>query len=151
MASKDLDIVVKKDGSWFCSYGEITHSRVRRYFQSILSKDGESYFLDDGRQKVEVKVEGFIFFVEALREREYEGVDWLWLVLNDGTEEPLDPRTLRMLSDNSFICSVKKGKFKAKFTLSAYWQLVEHVVEKNGEFFLVVGGEAYPLRREGDG
>ena len=56
-----------------------------------------------------------------------------------------------ILKDNSVVCSIKGGKFKAKFTLSAYWQLVEHVVEKGGKFFLEIGDELIPLREEGDG
>ena len=148
---RDFKIVINGKGSWFSPYGEVTHPGVKRYFQSILEKRENGLVLDNGRQQVEVVAKGFIFFVEAIREREYEGKPWIWLVINDGTEEPLNPESLVILRDNSIICSIKGGKFKAKFTLSAYWQLVEHVVEENGKFFLKMGDMLIPLREEGNG
>ena len=139
-----------KEGRWFSSQGEITHPGVKRYFQSILHERDGKYMLDNGREQIPVKAEGFIFFVEAIREREWKGKPWIWLVINDGTEEPLKVESLRLLPDNSFVCSIKNGRFKAKFTLSSYWQLVEHIVEENGRFYIKIGDELYPVMEEGD-
>ncbi len=146
---KDPDIRIDSNGNWFADGREISHPGIKRYFQRILDSEGEEIFLDDGRQRVKVRSEGFIFFVEAIRERPFKGKPWIWLVINDGTEEPLDVSSLRMLPDNSFVCRIKRGRFEAKFTLSSYWQLVEHIVEKDGRFFLKIGNELFPVGEEG--
>ncbi len=145
MGLKDPNIRVDSEGRWHSDYGEVSHPGVRRYFQSIVKREGGRYILDNGKSKVPVEAEGFIFFVEALREKEFKGRPWLWLVINDDTEEPLDPSSLEIREDNSVVCRIKGGKIPAKFTLSAYWQLVEHVVEKEGKFYLSMGGELFPL------
>lgn len=147
---RDFRVKVERDGRWFSEYGEVTHPGVKRYFQRILDCDESGYFLDDGKVRVGVDVASYVFWVEALREREWRGKPWIWLVINDGTEEPLDPATVRILGDNSVECRIKGGKFPAKFTLSSYWQFVENVVERDGRFFLKIGEELYPLEG-GDG
>ncbi|WP_144436886.1 DUF1285 domain-containing protein [Thermosulfidibacter takaii] len=147
---RDPKIRVTADGRWFSEYGEVTHQGVKRYFQQILDKQDEDYFLSNGKQKVKIDVNGYVFWVEAIRERPWKGKLWIWLVINDDTEEPLDPETLRILPDNSFECKIKGGKFPAKFTLSSYWQLVEHIEEKEGKFYLKIGDHPYPLEGSHD-
>ena len=139
------DFRIKKNGSWQTPYGEVTHPGVKKYFSSILRKENKEYVLDDGRQQVKVKVEDTPFYVEAIREKEGK----IFLVINDGTIEELNPETLKIMPDNSFVCLIKGGKIPAKFTLSAYWQIVEHVTEKEDGFYLKIKDKFYKLEGTG--
>ncbi len=148
---ENIEITIDKNGNWTSPYGEIKHPRVLKYFSKILNeKDGE-YFLSNGLNKVKVNVEATPFFVEAIREKKNkDGSTTLILIINDGTEEPLDPSSITILKDNSVICRIKKGKFWAKFTLSAYWQLTEHIFEKDGKFYLKTHGKNWELEVSND-
>ena len=124
---------------------EVVHPRIKRYLLSLMDKDHEGVWVRRKQQRVKVDMKGTPFFVEAIREREKDGEINLWVVLNDGSEEILDPSTLRIACDNKVYCSIKGGKFEALFTLSAYWQLVRYVVQEGDAFYLQLGPKRYPL------
>ena len=74
----------------------------------------------------------------------------LRLTLNDGSQEPLDPATLRLSADSVPYCRIKGGQFDARFSRAAAWelgQLIEYD-ETTGVAILNVGGQAHRLTRE---
>ena len=70
----------------------------------------------------------------------------LRLSLSDGTEEPLDPASLRLGARDALYCRVKGGAFEARFTPGAQSSLWPHLMEGTaGEPQLEVGGRRYPI------
>lgn len=53
----DLDMVIKRDGTWFYQGTPIGRPALVRLFASILRKDGEAYFLVTPVEKVGITVE----------------------------------------------------------------------------------------------
>jgi len=151
MKNKEVEFKIDKDGTWSSDYGEVKHPRIKRYLSQILKEENGNFTVSDGKSSARVKVEETPFFVEAIREEKKAGkTTGILLIINDDTIEKLDPSTLKIKKDNSIICKIKNGRFKAKFTLSAYWQLIEHVIEEEGKFYLKLGDKKWPLEAESD-
>jgi hypothetical protein len=77
-----------------------------------------------------------------------EGGGAPWLLLSDGSREPLDPATLALGDDGVLRCEVK-GDHAARFTRAAQIALglaLEESPPGSGRYSLVVGGVAYPVR-----
>ena len=53
----DLDIQIKKDGSWFYEGSKINRVNLVKLFSSILKKEGNKYFLVTPEEKVGITVE----------------------------------------------------------------------------------------------
>ena len=68
----DLDIEIKKDGSWFYQGSKITRPNLVKLFSRILKKEGEKYFLVTPVEKVGIKV-AFAPFVASSIEVSGEG------------------------------------------------------------------------------
>ena len=133
---------IDKRGDWYWEDEEISHPEIKRYLLSLIEKKDNGIWINNGIEKFAVDVEETPFFVEAIREKE----DKLKIILNDQTEETLDLTSLRFAKDNSLWCKIKNGKFEAKFTLSAFWQLMEYLVEEEGKFYLKIKDRKYPLK-----
>ena len=53
----DLDIRIRKDGSWFYEGSKINRIKLVKLFSSILKKEGEKYFLVTPVEKIGIKVD----------------------------------------------------------------------------------------------
>jgi len=53
----DLDIKIKKDGSWFHEGSKINRINLVKLFSSILKKEGDDYFLVTPVEKIGIKVD----------------------------------------------------------------------------------------------
>jgi uncharacterized protein len=119
------------------------HRWIRRH-----PEDGR-YILENGYDWCYFAVDDVPCFVTALR----AAADALVLTLADGTEEPLDPATLREGPGGALYARVKAhgpgGAWAAKLTRAAQAALAPFVVEEEadggGRPCLEVGGRRYPL------
>ena len=59
--------------------------------------------------------------------------------------EPLDPSTLRVGKENVLYCDVKSGRFPARFSRPAYYQLAQWVEEGEDGFSLSLNGIRYTI------
>lgn len=65
----DIDIVIKRDGSWFYNGTPIGRKRLVKLFSTVLRKDGDEYFLVTPVEKLKIRVEDAPFLaVEMVRE-----------------------------------------------------------------------------------
>jgi hypothetical protein len=73
--------------------------------------------------------------------------DCFILHLIDDTKEELDPETLSIGADNVLYCTIRAGKFPARFSRPSYYQLVKHVEEEpeTGRYFLSLNKKQYYL------
>ena len=62
----DLDIQIKRDGTWIHEGGKINRPEMVRLFSSILRKEGDSYFLVTPVEKVGITVEDVPFVATDL-------------------------------------------------------------------------------------
>ena len=134
------------DGAWFDDGVEITHPGIVANLRSGLRRDAQGYFI---QTRVRIPVEVADAPVVVVRfERSGGGVT---VFLNDGTEERVDPATLRIGPGDVPYCAVKGGAFEARFSRAAAHQLLglAEYDEASGRGVLRLGPSAYSLRRSG--
>jgi hypothetical protein len=134
------------DGDWYDDDVQVTHAGILTNLRAGLRRDAQGYFIQT-RVRIPVEVADAPFVVTRFAR---EGGP-LVVHLNDGTQESVDPGTLRVGAADVPYCAVKGGAFEARFSRAAahqLWALAEHD-ERAGESVLRQGGRDYPLRRAG--
>jgi uncharacterized protein len=132
------------DGEWHDGDVQITHPGVLANLRGNLRRDAEGYFIQT-RVRIPVDV-GDAPFVVTRVERRGEGLH-AWL--NDGTEQDVDPSTLRIGPGDVPYCAVKDAAFEARLSRAAAYQLLAlaDYDEASGRGALRLGGRAYPVAR----
>jgi hypothetical protein len=131
----------------FLHRGEpITHARTLAVLWASLTPTPDGRWLVRiGRESGYVSVEIAPYVVRGVVDGP-GGVPWL--VLSDGTREPLDPRTLSVGDDGVLRCDLKSGR-PASFSRAAQVTLglaLEESPPSSGRYVLVVGGVPHPVR-----
>jgi len=134
---------IDRDGGWFHEGEEVCHEGILASLHQGLQVDAAGHFLQIGPVRVPVEVEDAPFAVIRF---EAEG-DAFALWLSDGSREALDPGSLRLREGDVPYCTVKGGRFDARFSRAAAWQLLRRVEVQpgGGPPRLLVGGVAYAL------
>jgi uncharacterized protein len=149
MDSFDLGKVtlsIDADGTWRHEGVEITHERTWKLFSRTLDIDEQGrYFLQIKNECAVVEVVDAPFVVATIRVID-EGIR---LTLVDGTQEMLDPGTIRISDTNIPYCKVRNGKMEARFSRTAYHQLAELIVEEGDGYFLKIGETRHRLTPAG--
>jgi len=136
---------VDVDGTWYDDDVEITHAGILANLRGTLRRDGGGYFIQT-RVRIPVDVADVPWVVTRV-ERRGETVH---VHLNDGTEEDVDPASLRIGAADVPYAAVKGGAFQARFSRAAafqLWALAEYDAG-TGRGRLRLGGRAYELTRE---
>ncbi|MBI3637984.1 MAG: DUF1285 domain-containing protein [Candidatus Rokubacteria bacterium] len=110
---------VDRDAVWYDDDIEVTHPGVLANLRGNLRRDAGGYFIQT-RVRIPVEVEDVPWVVTRLERRG----DRLHAVVNDGTEEDIDPATLRIGPDDVPYCAVKGGAFQARLNRAAAFQLL---------------------------
>jgi len=132
----------------FLHRGEpITHARTREVLWRSLERGPDGRWLVRvGREMGYVSVTETPWIVRSVAgARRGERVT---LLLSDGSEEALDPATLRIGADGVLRCSVKGGA-PARFGRAAHLALgmaLEEDPPGSGKFVLALGGTRWPVR-----
>lgn len=139
---------VNRDAEWLDGDVEITHAGVLANLRGNLRRDAEGYFIQT-RVRIPVEVDDVPWLVTRVERRG----ETLRVVLNDSSEEDVDPSTLRLGAGGAPYCAVKGGVFEGRFTRAAAFQLLAlaEYDEATGRGTLRVGGRAvsgmeYPRR-----
>ncbi len=153
MSTKDdvssLPIKVDKEGLWYYQGALMFRKDILEVFFKNLKRDEEGrYLVELEGDKSFIEVEDTPIVVEAVskndrKDREGESIE---IALSDSTSESLDPSTLRMNTENVLYCTIKNGKFEARFLRAAYYQIaefIEHDGEKDSYFIPLNGGKHY--------
>jgi hypothetical protein len=140
------EIVIDKEGAWFYNGLPIINRRIVQYLYGLLeaSPDG-GYQLRNDRDICPVAVQDAPFVVVSLWMSD-SGRRQILIKLNDETIEPLDLQTLAISAENIPYCTVKQGRFRARFLRAPYYSLAESV-QQEGEarFFIELNGERHYL------
>jgi len=123
--SRESTIRLDGEGRFFHDEAAVEHPKLADAFHTWIARhpDDGRYILTNGYDWTYFVVEDVPYFVRHLREA---GGDAL-LTLSDGTEEPLDPATVRANERGELYLRVKAGAkggpFDAKMTRHAQSQL----------------------------
>jgi hypothetical protein len=137
------------DEGRFLHRGEpIRHARTLEVLWRSLARvpDGR-WMVHIGRESGYVEVRETPFVVRAVG-----GLapgEEPWLVLADGSREPLDPATLRVGADGVLRCAVRGGE-PARFSRAAHVALgsaLDEAPEGSGTYVLVVAGRRWVVAR----
>jgi len=134
---------IDRDGAWFHDDAEITHEGILANLRDGLQVDAQGHFMHVGPVRIPVEVEDTPFIVERV---EVEGAG-LTATLNDLSREPVALDTLRVDERGIPRCRVKDGRFAARLSRAATYQLLQHVAgdEAGARAALVLGGQRYQV------
>ncbi|MDZ7698778.1 MAG: DUF1285 domain-containing protein [Deltaproteobacteria bacterium] len=141
-------ISIDKEGRWFHKGAEMIHTEYIRLFYENMSLDDQGrYLIHWAGETCYVEVEDTAFVVRRVVFDSGGGgqASQFVLTLSDETEEALTPDTLYVGDENVLYCRVKEKRFPARFMRSAYYQLADHIIEKDGSFFLPLNKTTYPI------
>lgn len=142
-------IYIDKDGRWYYEGAEIIRREIVLHFYRHMELDSRGRVIINWKgQRCYVDVEDTPFVVQRTahvvnekgRQPRYD------IYLNDGTREELAPESLRIGKDNVLYCRVKNGRFPARFSRPAYYQICEFIQEQEGAFFLPFKGKKHEIR-----
>jgi hypothetical protein len=135
---------VDVDGEWHDGDVPITHPGVLANLRGNLRRDAAGYFIQT-RVRIPVEVADAPFVVTRIERR----ADVLHAWLNDGTDQDVDPTTLRVGPGDVPYCAVKGGTFEARLSRAAAYQLLglADFDERTGVGTLRLGGHEYSLAR----
>lgn len=144
------EIVIDKEGQWTFNGAPIIREDIVSLLSEHLVQDPDGSFrVVWGNQSCRVTAEDTPFVVWSVTPLEEAGQRvGVVLRLNDGSVELLDPTTLRIGRGNVPYCRVRGGRFRARFSRKAYYQLASMVEETEGGFSLRLGNNKYPLPEE---
>lgn len=140
-------IRVDRDGTWYYEGREIIRKEILSLFYESLHLDKEGYYLEIKGERARLDVEDTVFIVkevELVKDSDEAFVIWL----NDGSQERLDLNTFRIAEGNVPYCSVKKGRFPARFLRLPFYQLAQHARhdEDTDEYFILLNERKFPLQ-----
>ncbi|HEV8614356.1 MAG TPA: hypothetical protein VGU22_02585 [Methylomirabilota bacterium] len=138
------DLRIDVNGDWLDEGVQITHAGILANLRGNLRRDGAGHFIQT-RVRIPVVVDDAPFVVVRLERRG----EALHAVLNDGSEEHVDPATVRLGAGDVPYCTVKSGAFEARLSRAATFQLLAlaDYDESTGRGALRLGGREYPLAR----
>jgi hypothetical protein len=134
---------VAPDGEWTVGGLPIRHPPSLRLLKARLHFSDEGAFLMDGPVRLPVRVDGPPFEVKDLRLDPATGQ--VRALLDDGSEERINELGMDETSGR-FVCAVRGGRARAVLSRAAHQELLEHVEQKDGLFYLAVGDGRLPLR-----
>ena len=134
---------IDADGDWWDGDVQITHAGILGNLRGNLTRDADGYFIQT-RVRIPVQVVDAPFVVARIERRG----DTLRAWLNDGSEQDVDPATLRIGRGDVPYCGVARG-FEARLTRAAAYQLLAlaEYDERSGRGALRLGAREYPLAR----
>jgi hypothetical protein len=138
------DLRIDREGDWYDEGVQVTHPGILANLRSNLKKDADGFFIQT-RVRIPVRVDDVAWVVSRIERRG----EALHAIVNDGTEERIDPATVRLGADDVPYCTVKEGAFEARFSRAATFQLLAlaDYDEASGRGALRLGGREYPLAR----
>lgn len=123
--SRESTIRLDGEGRFFHDQAPVEHAKLAEAMHRWIAKhpDDGRFILTNGYDWTYFTVEDVPYFVRSLKNVDDDAV----LVLSDGTEEPLDPSSLRANERGELYLRVKPnakgGPFDAKMTRFAQTQL----------------------------
>jgi uncharacterized protein len=141
--SRESTIVLDREGRFWHDGERVDHGPLARAMHGWIARHPEDgrLILSNGYDWTYFRVEDAPYMVTALRHDPDAGV--LTLVLDDETEEPLDPATLATGEGGAVYVRVKAGAFEARFSRHAQTELAPLLIGDPPR--LALGGREHPF------
>ncbi len=141
------DIRIDKEGIWYYRGAEMFRQDIVNLLYRSLKQDEEGrYLIDFAGEHAYLEVEDTPFVIKSVSYTTgAQGEEAFHLSMPDGSEESLDPKTLRINADDVLYCTLGPG-FPARFSRAAYYQLAEHIqydAEQDSHYLLLNGHRFY--------
>lgn len=150
----EIDIEIKRDGSWFYMGTPIGRKRLVKLFSTVLRRDGDDYFLVTPVEKMKIRVEDAPFLaVEAVIEG--QGEDQVisfrtqtddWVVASK--DNPIRVEYSRGTGEPAPYVLVR-ANLEALINRPVFYELVEAGVHKKNDGHEILGvwssGDFFPL------
>ncbi|WP_300542119.1 DUF1285 domain-containing protein [Maricaulis sp.] len=150
----EMDLVIKRDGTWWHEGTRITRDRLVRLFSTILRKDDDGiHYLVTPVEKIGIEVEVAPFVairVDAVGEGREQSLIFTTNVgdlAEAGPGHPLSVRIDPETGEPTPLVRVR-GRLDALLARPVFYELAELAVENDGVMGVWSGGEFFPL---GDG
>ena len=136
---------IDRDGLWYHEDAEVTHEGILASLRDGLLRDADGHYLQIGPVRVPVEVDDAPLVVVRV-EADGEG---LAVILNDGSREALQPETLRLGPGEVPYATVKAGRFQARFSRAAAYQLLQRLEDdpESRSAALVIGPRRWIIPR----
>lgn len=143
--SGDMDMVIRRDGTWWHEGVQIKREKLVRLFASILRKEGDEYFLLTPVEKWRISVEDrplLIVMIERVDES-IRAITNSGDVVTIGQDHPL----LMSELDGVLLPEVNvRADLYARFSRNAFYDLSDMAHEDNdGRYFVTSEGSKYFL------
>jgi hypothetical protein len=150
-AEPSADIFVDLEGDWYHGAQLITREDLLvTFYQNLQTDASGGYFVEWHGQRCGIQVADTPFVISRV-DIEVAAPDHQPAIAlrfkHWDRREVLDPATLRVGSDHVLYCRVLDGRFSARFSRPAYYQLARWIEwdEDGGGFFLRLGDNRYPI------
>ncbi|SHG91960.1 DUF1285 domain-containing protein [Cognatishimia maritima] len=146
----DLDIQIKRDGTWIHEGGKINRSEMVRLFSSILRKEGDSYFLVTPVEKVGITVEDVPFVATDMTVSGTGSKQTLTFETHVGDSVVVDAdHPIRVALDKDGETPLPyvmvRSNLEARIDRKTFYRLVEQGHEVDGWFGVTSSGVFFPL------
>jgi hypothetical protein len=141
----EIDIVIRKDGTWVHEGGVIGREALVRLFSTILRKDRDGTYLVTPHEKLRIQVEDAPF-VAVRVDRDGEDLRFLTNVGDEVTAGPEHP--IRIAGDpggepRPYV--LVRGGLEALIARPVFYELAEMAQDRGGEIGVVSGGAWFAL------
>jgi hypothetical protein len=143
-------ISFRRDGNWYSDEERIDNPRIAELFSRSIHRNADgSFYLQVAEERAPITVEDTPYVVKAVDGDCQAG---FIITANDNVSERLSPSTLEVAPDHVLYCTIKGGKYRARFLRSAYYQLAKFFEpDPQLGFALTVSGRRYPVRHAASG
>ena len=141
----EIDILIRRDGTWIHEGTPIGRPGLVRLFASILKREGDRHFLVTPVEKVGIRVEDAPFLAVDFEVAD-RAITFATNVGDTVTAGPGHPIRVEMAADGapSPYVEVRRG-LEALIDRKSFYRLVELGEERHGQFGLASGGAFFPI------
>ena len=148
----DIDIVIRRDGTWLHENSPISRAELVRLFSTVLRKDPDGYCLVTPVEKLSIRVEDLPFRAVAVTEA--GGVLSFTTDVGDvveaGAEHPIRVETDPVSGEPAPALHVRADLW-ARIARPVFYELVERATVEDGRLTVRSGGAGFPLGPVGAG
>lgn len=134
--SGDMDMIIKKDGSWVHEGDVIKRDKLVKVFSTILRKEGADYYLLTPVEKWRIKVEDMPFVIALADIRQVNGHQVVTLISNLGDQVELGCKSFVLDGGAAPYIEIRHG-LNARLSRNVYYQLADISVENKAGLYCI--------------
>jgi hypothetical protein len=155
METDSDELYVDEEGDWYYQDSKIIRDGIIELFMDNMYLDPGGGFLiqrEQSRCFLKTADTPFVIYrVDRMMSGDAQSEQIVMRLKHLSKCEILDAATLFVGKHNALYCRIRDGRFPARFSRPAYYQLAEWVQEdpESGEFYIELNGNVYVIRGRG--